>query len=206
MIIVHFIMADRNEYDIYVDEKECDACCGANNVGALRIAREKLIGEIVKRYSVPDCDFTVPDTAYTEIAFQLLTSTGGPAINKKDGVETVRSPLQKVRLDLVPAVPLALVAKVFTFGAAQYGDQNWRGGFSYSRCYGAAMRHMMKWWLGQETDEESNTHHLAHAIVNLMFLIEYQRTGAGRDDREIVTPEQVEALFAKFNTEITPKK
>lgn len=97
----------------------------------------------------------------------------------------------KVRVDLVPVDALFAVSRVFTFGAGKYGDRNWEAGIRYSRLYGAALRHILAWFNQEETDEESNENHLAHAICCLLMLLQYQEqqitrglhVGAAEDDR-----------------------
>lgn len=115
-------------------------------------------------------------------------------IDKSDGVAE-RSPLSKIRLDLLPLAPLVEVGHVFTFGAQRYGDRNWEFGFSWMRCYGAALRHLWKWATGEDFDDESGCHHLAHAIVNCMFLLEYYRTRKEFDDRPKYDEETIKDLF-----------
>lgn len=95
---------------------------------------------------------------------------------KKDG--------GKVRMDLLPVYPLQEVAKVLTFGATKYAPNRWRKGMEWNRLYGAVLRHITAWQDGQNNDPETGLSHLAHAITDLMFLLEYSRTGAGVDDRE----------------------
>ena len=90
----------------------------------------------------------------------------------------------KLRYDLLPPDALAEVAAIFTDGAVKYGDRNWLKGMTWGRCFGAAMRHLWAWWSGQDTDPESGRSHLAHATVNLLFLITYQQRGLGTDDRD----------------------
>jgi len=89
----------------------------------------------------------------------------------------------KPRMSLLPAKPLIEVAKVLTAGAEIYGDHNWRKGMPYTVNLDAALRHIYKFIDGQDTDEDSKLSHLAHAIVDLMFVLEYQLTGTGEDDR-----------------------
>lgn len=89
----------------------------------------------------------------------------------------------KRRLDLVPVGPLLDIADVLTFGANKYADRNWEKGFPYGRVYGAAMRHLLAWWNGEDRDPETGMSHLAHAATCLMFLLEYEHTLAGEDDR-----------------------
>lgn len=89
----------------------------------------------------------------------------------------------KLRVDLLPSESLFEVAKVLGFGAIKYGEHNWRKGMEWSRLYAAAQRHMMKWNAGETHDEESGMNHLAHACVNLLFLLSYQENHKDLDDR-----------------------
>jgi len=89
----------------------------------------------------------------------------------------------KVRVDLLPTESLFAVAEVLTFGASKYGEHNWRKGMAWSRLYAAAQRHMMKWNAGETHDEESGKNHLAHACVNLLMLLSYEKSCRELDDR-----------------------
>jgi len=89
----------------------------------------------------------------------------------------------KPRVDLIPTEPVLEIAKVLSFGASKYGDHNWRRGMAWSRIYAATQRHLMKWNAGQEMDEESGESHLAHAAVNLIFLLYYNEHHKELDDR-----------------------
>ena len=89
----------------------------------------------------------------------------------------------KLRTDLLPVQPLLDVAAVLTFGADKYGDRNWEQGIAWSRCYGAALRHLLAWQSGATKDDESGLNHLAHAACSLLFLLEYSRTHNELDDR-----------------------
>jgi hypothetical protein len=91
----------------------------------------------------------------------------------------------KPRYDLLPGDVLDEITQIFTGGAEKYGDRNWERGMSWGRVFGAAMRHMWSFWAGRTTDPESGRPHLAHAIVNLMFLLAYYIRGVGTDDREV---------------------
>ncbi len=80
----------------------------------------------------------------------------------------------KPRYDLLPPEVLEQIVEVFTEGAKKYGDYNWTQGIEYGRVFAAAQRHQWAFWSGEDVDDESQQHHLAHAIVNLMFLLEYE--------------------------------
>lgn len=101
----------------------------------------------------------------------------------KDSKTGIKFDQDKVRMDLVPVYPLNEIAKVLTFGAKKYADRNWEKGLDYSRVYGALQRHSMAWYSGIDTDEETGISHLAHAGCCIMFLLEYENTKRGNDDR-----------------------
>lgn len=90
---------------------------------------------------------------------------------------------EKNRVELVPSTFIEEVAQVMTYGAKKYEANNWRKGLPWMRTYGAALRHMYAWARGETQDPESGFNHLAHAVCNLMFLMEYQKTHKDMDDR-----------------------
>lgn len=89
----------------------------------------------------------------------------------------------KVRIELVPLDALWEVAKAFTFGAEKYSDNNWRGGFKWTRLIGSAMRHLIQWSRGEDVDPESGLSHLAHCGACILMLISHERNKYGEDDR-----------------------
>lgn len=89
----------------------------------------------------------------------------------------------KVRLDLMPIQALMEVGRVMTFGATKYEDNNWRKGMRWGRLIAASLRHIFAWLRGETYDPETKINHLAHACVNLLFILEYTATGTGIDDR-----------------------
>jgi hypothetical protein len=89
----------------------------------------------------------------------------------------------KLRYDLIPVLPLAEVAQVYTHGASKYTDKNWELGMAWHRCYGALQRHANAFWSGESRDKESNCHHLASVIFCALALMEYERTHPELDDR-----------------------
>lgn len=84
---------------------------------------------------------------------------------------------EKERYDLVPVLALEEVAKVLTAGATKYNEdyeeENWRKVPNATRRYfSATQRHLAKVRKGETHDNETKLHHYAHAITNLMFLLE----------------------------------
>jgi Domain of unknown function (DUF5664) len=91
----------------------------------------------------------------------------------------------KLRYSLVPSKPITDLVKVLMFGAAKYGDYNWTGGFDWTRLYDATQRHLQAWVSGETTDPESGLNHLSHAMCNIAFLLEFEKTHPERDDRHV---------------------
>lgn len=89
----------------------------------------------------------------------------------------------KLRMDLIPVSALHGLAEVLTFGANKYDDRNWEKGLDWSRVYGAALRHLTKWWSGEDLDTESGLNHLNHVLCCISFLVEYTQTHKDLDDR-----------------------
>ena len=80
---------------------------------------------------------------------------------------------EKPLYNLIPVHAEAEMADVLTFGATKYGPNNWRKvGNAKERYIAAAMRHIAAYRMNEESDPESGSHHLAHAMCCLSFIIE----------------------------------
>ena len=85
----------------------------------------------------------------------------------------------KNRYDLIPAHALDETVKVLTAGAHKYNEaydeENWRKvDYPNQRYFAALQRHIWAVKRGETHDPETGLHHYAHAISNLMFLLELQ--------------------------------
>lgn len=89
----------------------------------------------------------------------------------------------KPRIELVSPLALTELAKVLTFGAKKYDANNWRKGIAWSRLIGATLRHVNAYNMGQTHDEETGLSHMAHAMCETMFLLEFEKTHPELDDR-----------------------
>ncbi len=107
------------------------------------------------------------------------------------------------RFDLLPFDALWQVAIIFGIGARKYAARNWERGYDWSKSFGAVQRHLALWWQGENVDPETGRSHLAHAVVNLLFLMAFEIRRKGTDDRsiwgvetmkaELTNPEEIEA-------------
>lgn len=112
---------------------------------------------------------------------------GENAENTRQETKGRKDDSQKVRLDLIPVLPLIATARVLTKGAVRYSDHNWRAGIKYSRVIAACERHLMALKAGYNFDIDSGELHAAHLICEAMFLAEYmldpRYADMGLDDR-----------------------
>lgn len=89
----------------------------------------------------------------------------------------------KPPMALLPGGPLRDVAAVMAMGSKKYGDHDWRQGSNWVRYASSALRHIFSWLEGEDLDPESGLPHLAHAVCNLCFILEWQSKGQGQDGR-----------------------
>lgn len=84
---------------------------------------------------------------------------------------------------------LCEVSRTCTTGEGKYARGNYLLGQPHSQLLAAAQRHSMKYgsWRHPDYDGESHCHHIAHAIFNLLQLLQNDLTQgmdfAGVDDR-----------------------
>lgn len=94
----------------------------------------------------------------------------------------------KARFDLIPPHPLYQLADIYTYGAQKYADRNWEKGLKWGRIFGAIMRHLWSFWMGETNDKESGQPHLAHAAWGCFTLLEYIHKHPEMDDRPYTQP------------------
>ena len=105
------------------------------------------------------------------------------SLNSKPLASGVKHDQEKLRVDLLDPLALEGLAAVLTFGAKKYAAHNWRGGISYSRLIGAALRHTFAILRGEDRDPESGLPHVDHLGCCWMFLSNMMKTRPDLDDR-----------------------
>lgn len=92
----------------------------------------------------------------------------------------------KIPMHLFPQTATVYGAMALLEGAAKYGRANWRKiGVRASIYYDACMRHLTKWFEGQEIDEDSGLPHLAHALACIAIIIDAKEANKLKDDRMV---------------------
>ena len=89
----------------------------------------------------------------------------------------------KVRYDLVPTYAQEQFAKVLTKGSEKYAERNWELGMKWSKVTASLKRHIAAFEAGEDFDKEDGLLHMAHAMCNTAFLVEYYKTYPQGDDR-----------------------
>jgi hypothetical protein len=90
----------------------------------------------------------------------------------------------KPNLFLVPPSAEIYLATAFQDGAVKYGPYNWRQSDVNASTYIAACkRHLASWIDGDDIDETSGVHHLAHAMACLAIILDAGECDTLHDDR-----------------------
>ncbi len=119
----------------------------------------------------------------------VLRQADTGATNPKDLMGSSKLPM----LSVVPMSGLAHAAAAMRYGAYEalrvdgskgYGPFNWRSVKVLASIYvDAAMRHITKWWDGEDLDKDSLVNALGHAIASLMILLDAIENDCLVDDR-----------------------
>lgn len=102
---------------------------------------------------------------------RIVSATGGEKGSK---------PCQ---LGLIDPLALEELGKIAGFGAEKYDKFNYMKGYDWDLSYSAAQRHQLQFWQGQDFDDESGLHHLAHAAWHMLCLYSFYTRGLGTDTR-----------------------
>ena len=90
----------------------------------------------------------------------------------------------KLPLHLFPMTAVIYGAIALLDGALKYGRSNWRkAGVRASIYNDACMRHLTRWFEGEDLDPDSGIPHLAHAIACITILIDAIEANNLKDDR-----------------------
>lgn len=123
----------------------------------------------------------------------LTVESAAPASkpsNPKDVVGIRKAPMSTVSAPVIAELGVAMLE-----GAAKYGRHNYRAvGVRASVYYDATMRHLMRWWEGEDNDPDSGLSHVTKAIASLAVLRDATLQGKLQDDRPPSSPNLWPAL------------
>lgn len=113
-----------------------------------------------------------------------LSATPAPSPGFSTSTGALKNDTGKVMLSLLDPLALLEVARVLTQAAnGEYSAHNWRKGMAWSRLCDSTLGHLLAFINGQDRDYKSGLYELAHVICGSMFLLNYQITNSGTDDR-----------------------
>lgn len=117
---------------------------------------------------------TVTDAGHPMIVQHPDCRNGSPTVTPSSDKKVMpsgatRSGHLQERYDLISPEAMRRRALVYGHGAATHGDRNWEKGMPISECLNRAIRHL-NLYLSGDTSED----HLAHASVNLDFVMHYE--------------------------------
>ena len=105
-------------------------------------------------------------------------------------MEGIKYDGEKPKMHLLPPKALTEVAKVLTFGAQKYDEENWRKLDNLqSRYSSGALRHIFAHIDDEEIDPESGLSHLAHAVCCLLFKLEIELENGKSKEKELREPD-----------------
>jgi len=113
--------------------------------------------------------------------YELDTSVNEKAVLNSVDERARRFNGGKTRFDLVDPEFEEGVARVLTFGADKYGEDNWKTSYNtehheefVSGCYASLRRHLHSIRNGEWLDSESGLPHIDHVSCNAMFIRYYE--------------------------------
>lgn len=99
--------------------------------------------------------------------------------NPKDSIGSTKPPLSTIS-----GLVLFEIGSAMLEGACKYRRHNYRiAGVRTSIYYDAAMRHLVRFWEGEDIDPDSGIPHITKAIASLIVLRDSQMVGNVVDDR-----------------------
>jgi len=97
--------------------------------------------------------------------------------------EHVKDGVEKPKLSLIPQRSIIEVAKVMGYGANKYAKYNYSEGAYQTTYTDAAQRHINKYLLNEDVDDESGLFHLAHAAACILMLLDNDLIKSSINDR-----------------------
>ena len=133
--------------------------------------------------------------------------------NDEDGPEIVMTPrrttemktvdektgaakgVKLARFDLIPPKCIWELAEHYGKGSIKYADRNWEKGYDWSKSYGALGRHLLLFWMGEDIDQETGSHHLIAVAWHAFCLRTFFETHPELDSRpKIAIPPEMPEL------------
>lgn len=91
------------------------------------------------------------------------------------------------RVDLIPPSVIWEIAEHYGKGASKYDDNNWMKGYDWKLSFASAMRHLLKFWMGEDYDDEFDppTKHVVAAAWHCIALAWFMDNMPEYDSRPV---------------------
>ena len=109
-----------------------------------------------------------------------ITDIIGMGVDETTGGRKQIKPCQLGAIDPDALWQLGLVAG---HGTLKYDQWNYLKGYSWSWSYNALNRHALRFWAGEDWDDESGLLHTAHVAWHALALTSFRLHDLGSDDR-----------------------
>ena len=90
----------------------------------------------------------------------------------------------KLQWSMIDYKSLEGMVRVLEMGARKYSKDNWKLGMPVTQVCESLMRHLFAYMSGEDKDPESGENHMAHVLVNAMFIEFIMRERPEFDDRK----------------------
>lgn len=91
---------------------------------------------------------------------------------------------KRAQLGAIDPMALYTLAEVAGKGTEKYQAYNYLKGYSWRLSFDAMMRHALKFWAGEDVDEDGLPH-AAHMAWHALALLSFYQRGLGTDDRPV---------------------
>lgn len=117
----------------------------------------------------------------------------------------VRFNQNKLRYDLIPQEIIDELAKVFTFGAVKYDEENWKN-FNEKQqkeIMASLLRHIYAHKKNEIFDKETGCTHLGHAACNIAFILHFLFKNKSREAYNLRFEEKLNGIISENQQEDT---
>lgn len=110
-------------------------------------------------------------------------------------IEEIRKKYPKLLYHLIPPLPLAELAYVYTMGAAKHSPNGWiEKPMPFDELFGRIFRHTEKIRQGEMFCLEDGQMHASSVAWSAFALSQYQMMNIGEDNRRIYLPQHMEII------------
>jgi deoxycytidylate deaminase len=166
--------AQQVPHKVYVTFKPCADCMFALTSAGVHPDNVHVVEEFIKYDTMKPAMGLLPKVAlqfvdpitYTHKFLKALHS-----ISVRGNPE-----LERLADNMLELATISDVALILAYGARKYKPNNWRYVDDITRYWSALGRHLFAMDKGEHIDEESKLPHAAHALTNILFILELTAT------------------------------